>query len=120
MKHPLVEVMLQIDATRSLLYSAACAIDHEPARARQLAHMAQASACEMAAFSASRAVQTHGGIGFTWESYVQLYFKRQKHSQVLWGDAVWHRARLADLLLGAPGTAGSAQAAEGVAQLADE
>lgn len=112
-KHPLVDVMIHIDATRSLLYSAACAIDHEPARARQLAHMAQASACETAAYSAGRAVQTHGGIGFTWECYVHLYFKRQKHSEVLWGDATWHRARLADLLLGEPASPGhSTQGAE--------
>lgn len=110
-KHPLVDVMSSIDATRSLLYSAACAIDHEPGRARQLAHMAQASACDTAACSAARAVQTHGGIGFTWECYVHLYFKRQKHSEVLWGDASWHRARLAEILLDeAP--AGSAQAAK--------
>ncbi|MFN2287545.1 MAG: acyl-CoA dehydrogenase family protein [Chromatocurvus sp.] len=112
-KHPLVDVMLHIDATRSLLYSAACAIDHEPDRARQLAHMAQASACETAAFSAGRAVQTHGGIGFTWECHVQLYFKRQKHSEVLWGDSAWHRARLAELLLDEPSSAGgSAQGAK--------
>jgi alkylation response protein AidB-like acyl-CoA dehydrogenase len=45
-------------------------------------------------------VQCHGGIGFTWECFVHLYFKRQKHSQMLWGDATWHRARLADILIG--------------------
>ncbi|MEQ8514399.1 MAG: acyl-CoA dehydrogenase family protein [Chromatocurvus sp.] len=115
-KHPLVDVMSSIDATRSLLYSAACAIDHEPGRARQLAHMAQASACVTAACSAGRAVQTHGGIGFTWECYVHLYFKRQKHSEVLWGDAAWHRARLAEILLGDAAAAGrSAQGAEAAA-----
>lgn len=115
-KHPLVDVMIHVDATRSLLYNAACAIDHEPARARQLAHMAQASACDTAAFSAGRAVQTHGGIGFTWECYVHLYFKRQKHSEVLWGDATWHRAGLADILLGDPAAADrSAQGAEAAA-----
>lgn len=99
-KHPLVDVMIQIDQTKSLVYSAACAIDCEPARAAQLAHMAKASASETAAFASSRSVQYHGGIGFTWECFVHLYFKRQKHSQFLFGDAVWHRARLADIVLG--------------------
>jgi alkylation response protein AidB-like acyl-CoA dehydrogenase len=99
-KHPLVNVMLQIDQTKSLVYYAACAIDCEPERALQLAHMAKASASDTAAFASSRSVQLHGGIGFTWECFIHLYFKRQKHSQVLLGDAAWHRARLADIVIG--------------------
>lgn len=99
-KHPLVNVMVQIDETKSLVYNAACAIDCEPENAAKFAHMAKASASETAAFSASRAVQYHGGIGFTWECYVHLYFKRQKHSQLLWGDAQWHREQLANQLMG--------------------
>ena len=100
-KHPLVDVMVQIDQSRSLLYNAACAIDTEPGLAAQYAHMAKASASTTAAFASGRSVQYHGGIGFTWECFVHLYFKRQKHSQMLWGDAAWHRARLADIVLGA-------------------
>ncbi len=99
-KHPLVNVMIQTDQTKSLVYNAACAIDSEPENARKYAHMAKASASETAAFSASRAVQYHGGIGFTWECYVHLYFKRQKHSQMLWGDGPWHRSHLAELMMG--------------------
>jgi alkylation response protein AidB-like acyl-CoA dehydrogenase len=100
-KHPLVDVMVQIDQCKSLVYNAACAIDTEPERAVEYAHMAKASAAETAAFASGRSVQCHGGIGFTWECFVHLYFKRQKHSQLLWGDAAWHRARLADILIGA-------------------
>lgn len=99
-KHPLVDVMIQIDECKSLVYTAACAIDCEPEKAVQYAHMAKASASETAAFASGRSVQCHGGIGFTWECFVHLYFKRQKHSQLLWGDAAWHRAQLATILLG--------------------
>jgi alkylation response protein AidB-like acyl-CoA dehydrogenase len=98
-KHQLVDVMLAIDESKSLLYSAACAVDHEPERARELALMAIASASETAGFASGRSVQCHGGIGFTWECYVQLYFKRQEHSRRLWGDAAAHRAELAELLI---------------------
>lgn len=98
-KHDLVNVMCRIDESRSLLYSAACALDHEPGRAENLAHMAKASASDTAAFASGRSVQCHGGIGFTWESYLHLYFKRQKHSELLWGDAAWHRARLAERVI---------------------
>ena len=100
-KHQLVDVMVMIDQAKSLVYTAACAVDCEPERAARFAHMAQASASDMAAYSSSRAVQCHGGIGFTWECYVHLFFKRQKHSQMLWGDAVWHRARMAELIIDA-------------------
>ena len=99
-KHPLVNVMVQIDQAKSLVYNAACAVDTEPDRARQYAHMAKASASEAAAYASGRSVQCHGGIGFTWECHVHLYFKRQKHSQMLFGDAAWHRARLADIVIG--------------------
>lgn len=99
-KHPLVNVMVQIDQAKSLVYHAACAIDCEPGNALQYAHMAKASASEAADFASGRSLQLHGGIGFTWECFVHLYFKRQKHSQLLFGDAAWHRARLAEIVMG--------------------
>jgi alkylation response protein AidB-like acyl-CoA dehydrogenase len=98
-KHPLVDVMVLIDQCKSLVYNAACAIDTQPGRAAEFAHMAKASASECAAFASGRSVQYHGGIGFTWECFIHVYFKRQKHSQLLWGDAAWHRTQLANILL---------------------
>lgn len=100
-KHPLVNVMLEIDAAKSLTYNAACAFEEEPDKAEQYARMAKAAASDMAVFSSSRAVQFHGGIGFTWECFVHLFFKRQMHNQVLYGDAKYQRAKLADMLMGA-------------------
>ncbi len=99
-KHPLVNMMIMIDHARSLVYNAACAIDHEPEQSAMFAHMAKASASDMAAFASNRSVQYHGGIGYTWECYVHLRFKRQMHNQVLYGDAAYHRAKLADMWMG--------------------
>jgi alkylation response protein AidB-like acyl-CoA dehydrogenase len=62
--------------------------------------MAKAAAGDAAALCSGRSVQLHGGIGFTWECFVQIYFKRQMHGEVLLGDAAWQRARLAELLIG--------------------
>jgi alkylation response protein AidB-like acyl-CoA dehydrogenase len=97
-KHPLVNMMLEVDRTRSLVYAAACAVDTEPDKAEEYARMAKASAADMAAFCSGRSVQLHGGIGFTWECDVHLYFKRQLHNQLLFGDAAYQRAKLAALL----------------------
>ena len=97
-KHPLVNAMLAIDQARSLVYTAACALDTEPEHAERYARMAKSSAADMAAFSSGRSVQLHGGIGFTWECDVHLYFKRQLHNQLLFGDAAYQRAKLVPLL----------------------
>lgn len=99
-KHPLVDLMTMIDQARSLLYNAACAIDHEPEKAQLYARMAKASASDMAAFGSSRAIQSHGGIGFTWECFQHLYFKRQKHNQQLLGDGAYQREKLAETVIG--------------------
>ncbi len=99
-KHPLVNVMIDIDRAKSLTYAAACAVDEEPEEAMRLARMAKSAASDMAVFSSSRAVQFHGGIGFTWECYVHIFFKRQMHNHVLYGDGKYQRAKLADMLMG--------------------
>ena len=99
-KHPLVDMMVMIDQARGLTYNAACAWDHEPESMDKFSYMAKASAAEMAIFCSNRSIQLHGGIGFTWECYLHLYFKRQMHSQMLFGDATYYRAKLAGCLFG--------------------
>jgi len=95
-KHPIVNMMIDIDRAKSLVYAAACAIDHEPEQAERLARMAKAAASDAAQFLSGRSIQLHGGIGFTWECDVHIWVKRQQHSQFLWGDGIWHRAKLAE------------------------
>ncbi len=97
-KHPIVNAMIDIDRARSLTYAAACDIDCGEASAEISARMAKAAAAEAAAFVSGRSVQLHGGIGFTWECDLHIYFKRQKHNQMLYGDAVYQRAKLGEVL----------------------
>ena len=97
-KHPIVNMMIAADETRSLVYSAACAWDHDPDDALRCALLAQSNASDTASFCSNRSTQLHGGIGFTWESDVQIFHKRQMHSQFLLGDGSWHREKVAALL----------------------
>lgn len=97
-KHPIVNMMIMTDEVRSLVYNAACAYDHDPDDARRCAHMAQSRASDTASFCSNRSTQLHGGIGFTWEADVQIFHKRQMHSQFLLGDGAWHREQLGALL----------------------
>lgn len=99
-KHPLVDAMIDIDRARSLTYHAASLADAGSPDAEQAARMAKSAASDAAAFAADRAVQLHGGIGFTWEHDVHIYFKRAMHNQALYGDGRYQRAILADLMLG--------------------
>jgi len=100
-KHPIVNMMIAVDRARSLMYAAACAVDNEPQDAERYSLMAKAAAADAAAYCSDRSVQLHGGIGFTWECDLHLYFKRQKHNELLYGGAAEHRAKLAELLAAA-------------------
>jgi len=102
-KHPLVDLMMMVDQARALVYHAACVIDYDPGESEKFARMAKASASDLASYASKKSVQLHGGIGFTWECFVHLYAKRQKHSQVLMGDAAYQRSLLADIVMGVPG-----------------
>ena len=99
-KHPLVNVMTDVEMTRSLVYRAAAAIDHEPESAERLSRMAKALASDTYANAVAKAVQLHGGIGFTWECDVHLFFKRAQWSKFAFGDAAHHRRRIAELVIG--------------------
>ena len=104
-KHPLVDAMVDIDRARSLLYHAAAELDVKSPGAITAARMAKSAASDAAAFISNRAIQLHGGIGFTWEHALHIYFKRNMHNQALYGDGVYQRRKLADTLIGPIGAA---------------
>jgi alkylation response protein AidB-like acyl-CoA dehydrogenase len=62
--------------------------------------MAKAYATEMFCHVAADGIQVHGGIGFTWDHDMHLYFKRAQSSRFTFGDANWHRDRVAHTLEG--------------------
>jgi len=106
-KHPLVDAMISIDRARSLSYQAAACVDAGSPDAERYARMAKSAASDAGAFISDRSIQLHGGIGFTWESDLHIFFKRSLHNQVLYGDGVHHRHELANQLIGPIGPMGS-------------
>jgi alkylation response protein AidB-like acyl-CoA dehydrogenase len=104
-KHPLVNAMVEIDRARSLLYHAAAEFNAGSPEAETAARMAKSAASDAAAFMSSRAIQLHGGIGFTWECALHIYFKRNLNNQALYGDGVYQRQKLAEILMGPIGAA---------------
>jgi len=98
-KHPLVDVLMDLEKLRSLVYAAATAADDGAEDALLLARMAKAQASEVYPFAAGRAVQLHGGYGFTEECDAHLFLRRAQCSRPAFGDARHHRARIADAVL---------------------
>ena len=97
-KHRAADMLVDIENAKSLTYYAAWAIDEGLAEAALAVSMAKAYASDAYRKVAGAGIQLHGGIGFTWEHDLQLYFKRAKASEVAFGDATWHRERVARLM----------------------
>lgn len=87
-KHRLAGLYVQVQAARSAAYYAAW----DPAAGG----LALAQGLEALRSAASDAVQLHGGIGFTWEHDIQLYFKRASSDELLFGPVHGLRAHAAE------------------------
>ena len=97
LKHMAAEMAGDIEPARSLVWYAAYAFDALPAEASRAAALAKARLSDVYARTTNRAVQMHGGIGFTWEHDMHFWFKRAKWNEFAFGDATYHRERLARL-----------------------
>jgi alkylation response protein AidB-like acyl-CoA dehydrogenase len=101
LKHPTVDMLLQMDSARTLIYHAATLItDANLDKDTEIAcRMAKAQATDALLFAGDRAVQFHGGMGFTYDCDAMLYIRRAQWAQHQYGDAQHHRKLLAPLLL---------------------
>jgi len=96
-KHQLADMALDVDPTRGLWWYAAHAWDHRPDEAPRAAALAKAHVTDRAHAAAQGAVKIHGGLGFTWESDVQIWFKRTLFDRAWGGTPEHHRERIARL-----------------------
>jgi alkylation response protein AidB-like acyl-CoA dehydrogenase len=97
-KHRAADMLLEVESLRSAVYYAAWALERDHPDASLAASMAKAYASDAYRKVAASGIQIHGGIGFTWEADLHLYFKRAKASEVAFGDASFHRERMAGIL----------------------
>jgi alkylation response protein AidB-like acyl-CoA dehydrogenase len=96
-------MLWEVEEARSLTYYAAWCADADPDALPLAAHMAKARASDAANVVTHDAIQTFGGIGFTWEHDIHFFLKRARVSAQLLGTARQHRERVAELAgLGEP------------------
>ena len=94
-KHKCADMLLEVESGKSAAYYAAWAAAEDNDEMPAVAALAKAYVSDAFFHCAAENIQIHGGIGFTWEHDAHLYFKRAKSSELLLGDATYHRELLA-------------------------
>ena len=95
LQHRAADAATDVDSSRYVTYKAAWAIAEEEPEVDEQVHIAKAWVSEASRRVVAAAQQMHGGIGFTKDYKIQLYFRRQKAAELAWGDADHHRELIA-------------------------
>jgi alkylation response protein AidB-like acyl-CoA dehydrogenase len=97
-QHKCANMMVDLEGAKSAVYYAAWAVGNDVAGAATAAAVAKAAASDAYRRIATDGIQVHGGIGFTWEHDMHLYFKRAKSAEVTFGDANFNREIVAQAI----------------------
>lgn len=105
-QHQCADMYLETESSRSAAYYAAWALEENVPDAAAAVSIAKIYASDASRTVGNRGIQIHGGMGFTWESDLHLYYRRAKASETAFGDATFHRERLARLTIDTASVAG--------------
>jgi alkylation response protein AidB-like acyl-CoA dehydrogenase len=98
-QHLCADMLLMTESARSAAYYACYAVQEQLANAGEAVSIAKSYISDAYREVGNRAIQVHGGMGFTWENDCHLYYRRAKASEIALGDAAYHRERLAGMIL---------------------
>ena len=102
-QHQCADMYLETESSRSAVYYAGWALEENSPDAATAVSIAKMYASDAARTVGNRGIQIHGGMGFTWENDVHLYYRRAKASETAFGDATFHRERIASLVIDSAG-----------------
>jgi alkylation response protein AidB-like acyl-CoA dehydrogenase len=94
-QHHCANMLLMTESARSAVYYAAWVMSNAPELAPLAVSMAKTYASDAYREVGNLGIQVHGGIGFTWDENIHFYYKRAKASELMFGDASFHRERIA-------------------------
>lgn len=97
-KHRLADCFLSVERAGALAWFAALTVAEDDSRRQLAVAMAKAAAGDCAQLLSRDGLQLHGGIGFTWEHDLHFALKRAVTGDLLFGGAVVHRSRVAELM----------------------
>ncbi len=98
-QHQCADMYLETESARSAAYYAAWALEENTPDAAVAVSIAKMYASDAARTVGNRGIQIHGGMGFTWENDLHLYYRRAKASETSFGDSTFHRERIARLVI---------------------
>jgi alkylation response protein AidB-like acyl-CoA dehydrogenase len=98
-QHQCADMYLETESSRSAAYYAAWALQEQAPDAAVAVSIAKTYASDASRTVGNRGIQIHGGMGFTWENDLHLYYRRAKASETALGDATFHRERIARLTM---------------------
>jgi alkylation response protein AidB-like acyl-CoA dehydrogenase len=100
-QHQCADMYLETESARSAAYYAAWTLEENSPDAAVAVSIAKMYASDAGRTVGNRGIQIHGGMGFTWENDLHLYYRRAKSSETAFGDATFHRERIAQLVIDA-------------------
>jgi alkylation response protein AidB-like acyl-CoA dehydrogenase len=103
-QHLCADMYLETESSRSAAYYASWALEENAPDAARAVSIAKMYASDAGRTVGNRGIQVHGGMGFTWENDLHLYYRRAKASETMLGDATFHRERIAKLVIDAAET----------------
>jgi alkylation response protein AidB-like acyl-CoA dehydrogenase len=98
-QHLCADMYLETESSRSATYYAAWALEENVPDAAAAVSVAKIYASDASRNVGNHGIQVHGGMGFTWENDIHLYYRRAKASETMLGDAAFHRERIARLVI---------------------
>jgi len=98
-QHLCADMLLFTESARSAAYYACYCVSEGLPEASEAVSIAKSYVSETYREAGNRAIQVHGGMGFTWENDCHLYYRRAKASELSLGDAIHHRERLATMII---------------------
>jgi alkylation response protein AidB-like acyl-CoA dehydrogenase len=101
-KHHLADVRIAIEFAAPLTYRAAYSLAIADPDAMLHCSMAKARSADAAELAARASLQCHGAMGYSYEYDLHLWIKRAWALSRTWGDAAWHRDRVARAILDSP------------------
>ena len=109
-QHQCADMLVFTESSRSAAYYAAWALGEGGEDANTAVSVAKAYASDAYREVGNRAIQVHGGMGFTWENDIHLFYRRAKASEIAFGDATWHRERVAKAVIDGRGQSEASRA----------
>lgn len=94
-KHACADMLVQVTVARKLVEAAVRSTARDDPDGSVAASMAKSYTCAAAVDIAGKAMQLHGGMGYTWESGIHVYLKRATLNRSLFGSPALHRRELA-------------------------